>query len=142
MPFGQIVKKLLANVKFCVISSEGHVGWLYWNNKCKLAKFVTLWKTVGQISKRQNIFGQIDFWIKTRTWIKLCLKILVRKNHGPGKITVQEITKFSKSAILSKWRFIKVYFWRSKKHPHEKWRRTVSELIQTDKQASRTSDFL
>ena len=38
--------------------------------------------------------------------------------------------------------FIILFFWWSKKNPHEKCRRTVSELIQTDKQASRNNDFL
>ena len=37
--------------------------------------------------------------------------------------------------------FCKHIFWWSKKNPHEKWCRTVPELIQTDEQPSRNDHF-
>ena len=46
-----------------------------------------------------------------------------------------------KTSVFQKNTFYKNIFWWSKKNPHEKWCRTVPELIQTDEQASRHENF-
>ena len=113
-----------------VVNLGGALGHFGYGQDCSLVLFPGARSYSMSSLYRWCIPAQVGFTcVQRQTWIPQMKK---RKPFLESRFW---------KTVFGKWLLTKVFFWWSKKNPHKKWRRTVSELIQTDKQASRNNGF-